>query len=304
MRALPPPAVPYGATAVRPGWPDLPADLRAAITARLGVPVRWATTATGGFTRGFAAVLDTADGGQVFVKAAWLVDERHLCDWYAHEAAVTAVLPAGLRVPRPRWTLTAAGHFVVCFEAVSGRTPACPWSPSELSATLATWAETAAALETWTDADLRLPSLGALARADLSWWQEILRGREPLPPGAAVARDHIRDLARLEAAFPPMCDASPGLTHGDLRMDNVLIDPSGDAWLCDWNWMCHGPAWFDTVGLLVTAYASGLDADALFEAHPTAVGAPAGAVDAALAALSGYLLTRAAAGPTDASPPS
>jgi aminoglycoside phosphotransferase (APT) family kinase protein len=305
MSALPPPAVPYGATAVRPHWPDLPADLRAAIVARLGKQVTWATTATGGFTRGFAAVLDLVDRSRVFVKAARLGDERHLCDWYAHEAAVAAVLPAGVPVARPRWTLTAVGYFVVCFEALSGRPPAYPWEPSVLAATLAAWASTASALHAMAPTaarDLRLPSLGALARADLSWWQEVLYGRSPLPPDATVARDHIRALARLEASFPPMADASRSLTHGDLRVDNILIDDAGEVWFCDWNWLCFGPPWFDTVALLVTAYASGLDADGLARAHPTLAGAPSGAVDAALASLSGYWLTRAAAGPTDASP--
>jgi hypothetical protein len=52
------------------------------------------------------------------------------------------------------------------------------------------------------------------------------------------------------------------------------------------------------VTLLVTAYASGLDADALLAPW----GAPAAGVDGALAALSGYWLVRAASGPTSASP--
>jgi hypothetical protein len=303
MPPLPPPAVPVDATAVRPQWPDLPADLRAAIAGRLGVPVVWSTTATGGFTRGFAAVLDTADGGRSFVKAARLVDERHLCDWYAHEVAVTAALPASVPAPRPRWTLTTVGYYVVCFGAVSGRVPGLPWSSSDLAATLSAWAATASALASWAPpADLFVPTLGDLARADLSWWQEILHGRSPLPPGAAVARDRVAALAGLEARLPVLADASPGLSHGDLRIDNVLIDRSGSAWLCDWNWLYRGPAWFDTVALLVSAYASGLDADALVAGHPTLASAPGDAVDAALATLSGYYLSRAAAPPTDASP--
>jgi hypothetical protein len=154
--------------------------------------------------------------------------------------------------------------------------------------------------------EVGLPALSELLRADLSWWQEILAGRYPLPPGAAVARDHIRELAALEAALPALVAVTPGdagpLTHCDLRVDNVLVADSGAVWICDWNWLCWGPAWFDTAGLLVSAYASGLDADALFFGHPTAAGCPPAALDGTLAALSGYLLTRAAAGPTDASP--
>jgi hypothetical protein len=76
----------------------------------------------------------------------------------------------------------------------------------------------------------------------------------------------------------------------------VLIDRSGAAWLCDWTWPCLGPAGFDTVTLLLTAYASGLDIDH----HLT--GAPTDGVDGALAALGGYWLVRAAGGPGSASP--
>lgn len=303
MRVTSLPPVPYGATAVRPGWADLPADLRTAITARLGAQITWAAPATGGFTRGFAAVLDLAGGDRVFVKAADLVDQRHLSDWYAHEAAVTALLPPAVAAPRPRWTLTTAGHFAVCFDAVDGQVPALPWRPADLDATLAAWATTAAALRE-PPAELvtvGLPAMADLARNDLSWWQEIATGREPLPVTTPpYARPLVEELAALEQRLPDLLTA-PGLLHGDLRLDNVLIDGRGAAWFVDWNWLCHGPAWFDTATLLVTAYASGLDADALFAGHPTGRDAPPQALDAALAALCGYWLSRAAAAPTGAS---
>ncbi|MEU8613007.1 aminoglycoside phosphotransferase, partial [Actinoplanes sp. NPDC048791] len=70
MRAVTLPEVAYGATAVRPDWEDLPTTLREAISLRLGSPVVAAAAAGGGFTRTFAAVLTTAAGGRVFVKAA------------------------------------------------------------------------------------------------------------------------------------------------------------------------------------------------------------------------------------------
>ncbi|MGI5215626.1 phosphotransferase family protein [Plantactinospora sp. CA-290183] len=303
MRAIPLPPVPYGATAVRPDWADLPAELRAAIAARLGAPVTWAGTAGGGFTRGFAAVLHTTAGDRVFVKAASLVDQRHLSDWYAREAAVTSALPSGLAVARPRWTLTAAGHHVVCMDAIEGRMPALPWRPAELDATLLAYAAVADALREppVTLAALGAPQLADLARADLAWWAELAAGREALPDLPTTARSRLDELAALESLLPAYAE-SRSMIHCDLRVDNVLIDAAGAAWLCDWTWLCYGPAWFDLAGLLVTAYASGLDADGLFGAHPAAYGAPADALDAALAALSGYWLIRAAAGPSTASP--
>ncbi|GFJ92032.1 phosphotransferase family protein [Phytohabitans rumicis] len=130
-----------------------------------------------------------------------------------------------------------------------------------------------------------------MIRADLSWWREIATGRETMPAAPPWVEKQLDDLVALEAALPEYTRTTAA-THCDLRLDNVLIDPGGAAWLCDWNWICAGPAWFDTASLLVSAYASGLDADALFAAHPTTQDAPADALDATLAALSGYLLTR------------
>lgn len=302
VRAISLPPVPYGATAVRPGWADLPAGLRDALAARLGGPPAAVEVAGGGFTRGFAAVLTGPTGERVFVKAAELDRQRHLVDWYAHEAAILARLPAGLPVPRPRWALTEVGWYALALDAIDGHTPRLPWDPAELAAALTTYAEVAAAL-----ADppaplvaLGLPRLADLARDDILWWGEVAAGREPLPEPAA--RAPLAELVALESRLPRYADAATGLAHGDLRVDNLLVDAAGRAWLCDWTWLCHGPAWFDLAGLLITGYATGLDADGAFAAHPATAGAPTDALDVSLAALAGYFLTGAAAGPSTSSP--
>lgn len=297
------PPVPYGRTAVRPDWADLTGGLRAAIEARLGAPVVEAATAGGGFTRGFAAVLRTAGGDRVFVKAARWADQRHLCDWYAREAALTAALPATVAAPRPRWTLTAAGHFVVCLEAVDGRMPGLPWRRAELDAALRAYAVAAEALREPPARllSLGLPTLADLARTDLSWWREVAEGRMPLPAGPPYLPERLADLAALEGWLPHLV-VTGAVIHGDLRLDNILIDRSAAAWICDWTWVCHGPAWFDLAGLLVTGYASGMDVDTIFTGHPAGRDAPPLGLDAALAALSGYWLTRAASAPTGGSP--
>ncbi|HYN94569.1 MAG TPA: aminoglycoside phosphotransferase family protein [Pilimelia sp.] len=304
MRAISLPAVPYEATAQRPDWADLPAAVRTAIADRLGSPVVAARTARGGFTQGFTAVLTTAAGDEHFVKAAALTDLPHLADWYAREAALTAALPPAVPAPRPRWTATLAGHYVLCAEAVPGaRMPALPWRPDELTATLAALAATAAALREPPAAltALGLPRLSDFARADLSTWAPVAAGHAPMPPAPALARARLRDLVALEQTFIGYAD-SPAVIHSDLRADNVVLDGAGAAWLCDWSWPCHGVPWFDTAILLVTAFASGLDADALFAGHPTTRGAPPDALDAVLAAGCGYWFARASDAPPDGSP--
>ncbi|MET8911934.1 aminoglycoside phosphotransferase family protein [Micromonospora sp. NPDC004551] len=280
----------------------MPAGLRDALADRLGGAPVTVRPAGAGFTRGFAAVLHGSAGEPVFVKGAALAEQRHLVDWYAHEAAVLAHLPAGLPVPRPRWALTQAGWYALALDAVDGHTPRLPWDAAELDAALTAYAQVAAALAAPPAelAALGLPRLADLARDDILWWGEVVAGREPapaLPPWAPLP-----ELAALESRLPGYAAAAPGLAHCDLRVDNLLLDAVGRAWICDWNWLCHGPAWFDLVTLLITGYASGLDADAAFAGHPAAAGAPADALDVTLAALSGYFLTGAAAVPSTASP--
>jgi aminoglycoside phosphotransferase (APT) family kinase protein len=285
--ASPTPPVDYRTTAVRPGWGDLPAALRGVIEERLGGRVVSVSTAGGGFTRGFAAVVTSSSGARAFVKAADLTSQRHLADGYYHEVLVTLALPAGVPAPRPRWTATAADWYAVCLDPVDGAMPTLPWQPASLAAALDAWSTAAASLRT-PPADLaalHLPRLADLVRSDLSCWS------------LGSSHPHLPELIALESALPSLVDG-PGLTHGDLRLDNILIDRSGAAWICDWNWLCRGAPWFDTAALLVTAYASGLNADRLFAHHPTAAGAPPDALDAALAALSGYWLTQASLGST------
>lgn len=299
MRPITLPEVPYDATSVRPEWSDLPETVRKAITLRLGSPVSAARSAGGGFTRALACVLETEAGTSVFVKAAPLSDP--VASWYAREAAVTAALPREVTAARPLWTMTESDWFVLCLEAVDGRIPALPWSPADLDAALRTWSAAATALAYPAPRllEIGLPALPEILRDEMSWWSRIARHREPMPEPArdTVAPAHLSELARLERALPELA-AGDAMLHGDLRLDNVMIDRDGRAWLCDWTWPCLGAPWFDTVTLLVSAHASGLDTDTILRNW----GAPDEGVDGALAALAGYWLGRAGSGPSSASP--
>ncbi|GID31218.1 phosphotransferase family protein [Paractinoplanes brasiliensis] len=299
MRSISLPDVPYGATAVRPDWSDLPEGVRRAVSSRLGAPVVEARSAGGGFTRAFAALVTTSSGLTGFVKAAPLPDPTS--DWYAREAYITSRLPPEVAAPRPLWTMVESDYFVLCLEPVNGHVPALPWSPPELDAALEAWSSAAQALATPSRELLEagVPALPDILRREFSWWSEIAAGREPMPRTAhgTVAPTRLAHLARLEQQLPELV-AGEALMHGDLRVDNVLIDRSGRARLCDWTWPARGAAWFDTVTLLVTAFASGLDADAYLDGW----NAPAEGVDGALAAMAGYWLVRADGGPSSASP--
>ena len=283
MRPVSLPEIPYSATAVRPEWGDLPPAVRSAVSLRLGAPVTDATRATSGFTTAFAGLLTSGSGERVFVKAAPFGNTSFA---YAREARITAGLPTGVRAARPLWTLEADGYYVLCLAAIDGHIPAHPWQPAELDATLAAWRSAADALTDPPAALLEagLPNLPDLVRDELSWFTNHVPPNVP-----AWAQSHLTELADLERGLPALVTGS-GVVHGDLRIDNVLIDREGEAWLCDWTWPCLGAPWFDTVTLLVSAWATGLDTDALLESWD----APPAGVDGALAAMGGYWLSRAA----------
>jgi hypothetical protein len=295
MRPVSLPEIAYGATAVRPDWSDLPTAVRDAIARRLDAPIVAARSAGGGFTRAFAGTLETASGSRVFVKAA----SGNTAYAYAREALITSQLPPGVPAARPLWTLEESGHFVLCLEAVDGHVPNLPWPEPELLAALDAWHAAADALAGPSDAVLTagLPRLSDLIRDELSWWSAIAAGRLPAPPVPRWALSHLDELAELERRLLPLA-AGDGMLHGDLRIDNVLIDDAGAAWLCDWTWPCLGAPWFDTVTLLVSAWATGADADALLAPW----NAPEAGIDGTLAAMSGYWLVRAAGDPGTASP--
>jgi len=294
MRATSQPPIPYARTAQRPQWAELPAVLREAISARLGAPVTAAHTVGGGFTPGFVGVVETATGERSFIKSALRPDQDVIADFYATEATVSARLPAALPAARLRWTLNTPSYVVLCFDAIDGQMPEPPWQPAALDTALDTWARAAAVLAAPPPelVALRLPRLIDHVPVILQQWTAVAHGTAPSAAMPDWALAQLPALTALEAKASRYLDADT-LTHLDLRADNVIIDSTGRGWICDWNWLCHGPAWFDTVGMLVGAYAGGHDTDRLFAEHPTSQGAPSDALDVALAAFAGYWLEHA-----------
>jgi hypothetical protein len=117
----------------------------------------------------------------------------------------------------------------------------------------------------------------------------------------APLAERLPELIALESRLMAYGAAADEVIHCDLRIDNVIIDSSGAAWFCDWNWLCQGPAWLDVVTILLSA-APDHDAEALFRAHPLAATAPDDALDVLLAGLLGYFTTASERPPVPTSP--
>ncbi|MFD7320546.1 phosphotransferase family protein [Streptomyces sp. NPDC059875] len=296
------PRLQYASTAARPRWGDLPPGIRQLISRHLGGAVEAEPSAGSGFTSGFAAVAHGTSRTQ-FIKAVNGESNPVIANCYRREALINQVLPAEVPAPRLHWIEEQDDWVVLGFDAVDGgRMPAEPWQPNELDATLTAYATTAEALAAPSPQMLELGLKRVDAEGDFTDWRDLQAGRtkpETLPSWIPLRL--TSQLADLENHWRT-ATAGNAVLHHDLRKDNVLIDTSDAAWICDWNWPCLGASWFDLVLLLATAFADGHDATTLFAAHPAAHGVADEQLDAALAALSGFFLVSGAQPPADWSP--
>ncbi|GAB3402154.1 phosphotransferase family protein [Flindersiella endophytica] len=295
MTASSPPA----ATSERPGWLELPEQVRATIEQRIGGVVVATANQTSGFTRCFASRLaigpdaDSPGEETAFVKASSDQDDPLVADCYRLEATVVAGLPGDNELPVPalRWAGDEHGWVVLCFDDIPGRPPHRPWQPAELTnvlTTLASMAETLAAAPSLP----AVPDLADWRTQDFGYWQSL---------STNSGDDRLADLAKLESTAGAAL-AGTTFLHGDLRDDNVIVGDDGRIWFCDWNWASRGPEWYDLVMLLITAHGDGYDANALLGAHPLGENADADAVDAVLAGLSGHWSRESARSPLPGAP--
>jgi aminoglycoside phosphotransferase (APT) family kinase protein len=166
---------------------------------------------------------------------------------------------------------------MLIFEEVDGRPPRRPWTIDDVMAAVA-------AVETTAQALTPAPS-----GFD---WQPLSVELGGLSPDKeeAIDRDfptHAGELRELVAAFGDLC-AGDTLVHADLRDDNMIIDRSGRAWICDWNFPLLGRPFVDLVTLLISVRGDGLDADRLLRNSSLVTPHDASAIDSFLADLMLY----------------
>ncbi|MGW6021226.1 hypothetical protein [Streptomyces sp. NPDC055099] len=240
------PRLQYSATAVRPRWHDLPQDMRRVISRRLGGVVDATPSAGSGLTSGFAAVLRGA-GAPEFVKAVNANNNAVIADCYQREALIHQALPIEVPAPRLRWAEEKEdGWIVLGFDAIAGgRMPMAPWKPNGLASTLDACTIKAEALPS-PSAELQEVGLKPIGDgSDFVDWRDLTSGAtsvDILP--AWVPADRMDALAGLGLRWRRAV-VGDAVLHHDLRQDNVLIDATGAAWICDWNWPCLGASWLN-----------------------------------------------------------
>lgn len=275
------PADVLGSGGSRLRWDALPAAVRGWVADVLGAPVVAAVSQSGGFSPGSADRVRTAAGRRAFVKAAAVEFHPGTPDLHRREAVVAAGLPSWLPAPALLGSYDADGWVALVFADVEGSTPRLPWRPDELAPVLDALAVLAA-----DGTPCPVPGLPSAAEQIGA----VFAGAHRLATdGIAV------DGVDLPALVGPAVDALEGdtLVHLDLRADNLLLTATG-AVLVDWPHACRGPAWFDTLGLLLEVDRfGGHDVEALLAAHPATGSVAPGIIDGALAGLVGYFLDSA-----------
>ncbi|MFI6510157.1 phosphotransferase family protein [Streptosporangium sp. NPDC050855] len=251
-------------------WDDLPAEVRAAITAECG-PILDVTSLPGGLTAGLAARLDTTTG-RVFVKA--LPDSSPSAPLYQRERLVGAALPEAVPAPRLLWSGHTADWIILLTEHVNDarEVDLSPGSP-DLHSVL----ELVQVLgETLT------PNPGAQVPSVIDNVQFLTRRADALladPPSDLLAADayrHAHGLLDLDAL------TGSTLLHADLHEGNILACPARVR-VIDWGLACQGAAWVETalaVPRFILAGHTPEQAEQLAERVPAWKGAPADAVTA------------------------
>ena len=266
-------------------WDRLPSRLKLAIEAQAGSRVVAARTHRGGFSPGLAATLSLEEGGRVFVKAVSAAVNPESRSMHRREALLAASLPRSLPAPRFLWALEVGDWVALGFEAVSGHTPQLPWLETDLNRVLAAIDHLSSAL---TPAPIAAPPIAAYLADHFTGWRHLLAagGHPLLDPWAAR---NLGRLADLELGWPAAA-AGDTLVHGDLRADNILLT-ADHVLFVDWPHACVGAAWIDLLLMLPSVtMQGGPPPQSLFARSAVASAAPGNAVEAVLAALSGYFI--------------
>jgi Ser/Thr protein kinase RdoA (MazF antagonist) len=226
-----------------------------------------------------------ANGRRAFVKAVSSAQNERSPDLHRQEARVTAALPAYVPAPRLLGCHDDGEWVALVLQDIEGRQPATPWVSGELESVLTVLADLAGSLT---------PSPVPGLRTAIDFLADDFRGWHRLhtnPPAGLDpwVKGHLSELRALSDRGLAALTGDT-VVHADIRADNLLLGSDGTVTVVDWPWACRGPAWLDTLLLLVNVrHHGGHDTGALLTRCAAATGAELGDLVAVLAGLAGML---------------
>ena len=242
-------------------------------------------------------MLELTDGRGVFVKAVSAEQNPVSPDLARAEARVAPCLPQQVPAPRLQWSSDDGDWVILGFDVVHGRSPELPWQPDDLTAVLAAVSSTSRRPSRSPGTRCRAPTTCSprTSRAGASSPRWTRRSRtaasRPAARSGRWARKNLDLLQRCEQESLRAVSGD-GLVHGDLRADNVLIDPDHQrVWLIDWPHASVGAPWIDLAFMLPSVVLQGGgDPATIFRAQPSSEGVSDDELRAGLAGLAGYFV--------------
>ncbi len=281
-------------------WADLPREVRTRIADLAGADVVSETSATSGFSPGYAALLGLGNGTQVFVKAVSPEQNADAPQLARREIAVAATLPPQVNAPHLWWHDDDGTWVILGLQPVDGRAPDLPWRPAELARALGALTDLA---EVGTPAPRALPALTDAMAYLAGGWERLLADGADVDAAARAVGAHgevLRASIEVWASLAPVAVAASAgttLVHGDFRADNVMLATAPDprVWIIDWPHAARdGVRWWDLLATMPSiAMQQGGDPDRLFWSHPNAADADRDAVRAVLVGLTGFFVQAA-----------
>ncbi|MDX6248819.1 MAG: hypothetical protein QOF10_2179 [Kribbellaceae bacterium] len=231
------------AVGVRLPYEEVPGRVRAWVDRSLGSSVVAFSTQQGGFSPGVAARLVTNSGRRAFVKAVGTSLNPDTPRLFRNEIAAMQGLAAHSLPYTPfLYDVYDDGDWVaLLLEDIEGYLPPHPWHPHDASRVLDALDELTDALQPspWPDA----PVAAVRSEAFLSRWDNVIADGLAVPAWAAGRE---AELARLARTGLDALAKGDGLSHWDLRADNIMLTETRVVFI-DWAHAALAAPWADTV---------------------------------------------------------
>lgn len=292
----------------RATWADLPHSVQSWVEEELGDAVVRAESQSGGFSLGTADRLVTRTGRRAFLKAVDANLHPQTADLHRQEGRITASFPSNTPTPavlaaREFSGADGAAWVALLLEDIEGRHPEYPWQREELAAVFRALDGTS---RVPVNAELKLPTTEADLTAELVFWHRLAQGVALEQLAYVRGTDSYQELVELlpfvnqkAGEFAAFVDehlvahlAGSSYVHTDLRGDNILIRPTGEAVLIDWPWATVGNPHFDVASVATDALIAdpSLSLTEVRELIPASGRPPLEFLKANVVALAGYYL--------------